>query len=76
MGEWLDEQDDWNDNRGAWNQFVTQFNANFTDSQRDQRVRIQLEVLKMKWPYIDQYTMDFERLLREVGYRSGSAECV
>ena len=30
----------------------------------------------MRWPLIDQYTMDFERLVREAGYQSSTSECV
>ena len=30
----------------------------------------------MRWPLIDQYTMDFKRLVREVRYQSGTPECV
>ena len=42
------------------------------DMQKDQQARNQLEVLKMKWLEIDhQYTMDFERLCREAGYKVG-----
>ena len=46
--------------------------ASFTDTQKDQRARNQLENLKMKWPEIDQYMMDFEKLSREAGYDIGS----
>jgi hypothetical protein len=30
----------------------------------------------MKWPFIDEYTMKFARLTREVGYQSGSAKSI
>jgi hypothetical protein len=30
----------------------------------------------MKWPLIDEYTMEFARLTREVGYQPGSAESI
>ena len=30
----------------------------------------------MRWPLIGQYTMDFERLVREAGYQSSTPECV
>ena len=30
----------------------------------------------MRWPLIDQYTMDFKRLVREAGYQSSTPECV
>ena len=30
----------------------------------------------MKWPEIDQYMMDFERLMHEVGYVTGTLESI
>ena len=30
----------------------------------------------MRWPLIDQYIIDFERLVREAGYQSSTLECV
>jgi hypothetical protein len=75
MGEWLDDCLAFEDNRDTWTQFTHQFLAAFADTQRDQRARNQLETLRMKWPEIDQYTMDFERLLREASYQKGTPEC-
>ena len=46
------------------------------DTQKDQRARNQLENLKMKWPEIDQYMMDFEKLSRKAGYKIGSPATV
>lgn len=67
-GDWSDRQDPLIDNiQGVWEQFEQQFLTTFTDTQRDQRARNQLESLKMKWPKINQYTMDFTRLMREAG---------
>ena len=76
IGEWLDEQPAQIDNRDTWNQFTAQFTTTFLDTQRDQRARNELEVLKMKWPHIDQYTMDFEKLMREANYRRGTPEAI
>lgn len=76
LGEWLDQQGPYDDNRDLWDQFISQFNATFADSQKDQRARNQLETHRMKWPFIDQYTMEFEKLCRDAGYQSGSAETV
>jgi hypothetical protein len=59
MGEWLDVQPDADDDIHAWRQFVTQFNASFMDSQKDQRARNDRENLRMKWPLINEYTMEF-----------------
>jgi hypothetical protein len=76
-GDWLELQNPIADDvRDTWNQFETQFLTSFADSQRDQRARNQLETLRMKWPFIDQYTMDFERLIREAGYQRGTPESV
>jgi hypothetical protein len=76
MGEWLDGQHPNDDDLDAWRQFVTQFNASFMDSQKDQRARNDRENLRMKWPLIDEYTMEFARLTREAGYQPGSAESI
>ena len=46
--------------------------APFTDIQKDQMARNQLENLRMKWLEIDQYTMDFKKLSREASYDIGS----
>ena len=76
-GNWLELQDPtMDDTQDTWNQFETQFLTAFADSQRDQRARNQLETLRMKWPLIDQYTMDFEKLVREAGYQKGTPESV
>ena len=60
----------------TWRQFAQQFIATFTDTQKDQRARNQLESLKMKWPEVDQYTMDFEKLMREAGYQLGTPKSI
>jgi hypothetical protein len=60
----------------TWDQFIAQFEAAFTDTQRDQRARSQLDSLRLKWPEIDQYTMNFKRLIREAGYAPGGAQTV
>ena len=77
MGEWLDNQNAiLDDRRDTWDQFMRQFLASFTDTQRDQRAWNQLEILRMKWPEIDQYIMDFERLIREAGYQTGTPKSI
>jgi hypothetical protein len=75
MGEWLNDHLPFEDNRDTWVQFTHQFLAAFADTQRDQRAQNQLEVLRMKWPEINRYTIDFKRLLREAGYQKGTPEC-
>ena len=64
------------DKLDMWRQFAQQFISTFTDTQKDQRARNQLESLKMKWPKVDQYTMDFKKLMREAGYRLGTPESI
>ena len=36
IGEWLDQTDELDDDQDLWNQFLTQFNYTFTNSQKDQ----------------------------------------
>ena len=38
------------------------------DSQKAQRVHIELQGLKMVWPEIDEYILKFEGIAHEVGY--------
>ena len=59
-----------------WRQFAQQFISTFTNTQKDQHACNQLESLKMKWPKVDQYTMDFEKLMREAGYRLCTPESI
>ena len=77
MGRWLDTLDPvTEDVLDTWNQFITQFEASFDDTQKVQKARNQLDRLVMKWPEVDQYTMDFEKLMREANYRIGSPESI
>ena len=64
------------DTLDTWNQFITQFKASFDDTQKVQKARNQLDRLVMKWPQVDQYTMDFEKLMREANYQIGSPESI
>ena len=76
-GNWLEMQDPAVDDiQDTWNQFETQFLTAFADSQRDQRARNQLEMLQIKWPLIDQYTIDFMKLVREAGYQRDTPESI
>ena len=38
------------------------------DSQKAQRARIELQMLKMTWPEIDEYISKFESIAHEAGY--------
>ena len=64
------------DELDTWRQFTQQFISTFTDTQKDQCTCNQLESLKMKWPEVDQYTMDFKKLMREARYRLGTPESI
>ena len=64
------------DTLDTWNQFITQFESSFDDIQKVQKARNQLDRLIMKWPKVDQYTMDFEKLMREANYQIGSPESI
>ena len=75
MGRWLDTLNPaTEDVLDTWDQFITQFEASFDDTQKVQKARSQLDRLTMKWPEVDQYTMDFEKLTREANYQIGSPE--
>ena len=76
VGDWLDRLTPLDDEFDTWDQFANQFLVAFANTQRDQKAWTELQNLRMRWPLIDQYTMDFERLIREVGYQSGTPECV
>ena len=75
MGKWLDTLNPaTEDELDTWNQFIVQFETSFNDTQRVQKARSQLDRLAMRWPEVDQYTMDFEKLTREADYQIGSPE--
>ena len=75
MGRWLDTLNPaTEDELDTWNQFIVQFETSFDDTQKVQNARSQLDRLAMKWPEVDQYTMDFEKLTREANYQIGSPE--
>ena len=76
VGDWLDRLTPQDDEFDTWDQFANQFLVAFADTQRDQKARTKLQNLRMRWPLIDQYTMDFERLVREAGYQSSTPECI
>jgi len=74
--DWLERMTPLDDELDTWRQFAQQFISTFTNTQKDQHAHNQLESLKMKWPEVDQYTMDFEKLMREAGYRLGTPESI
>jgi Retrotransposon gag protein len=77
IGAWLDSLDPATDDiQLTWDMFVQEFTEHFTDSQEQQRVRLDLDKCKMRFPEIDQYIADFEELVRHAGYTIGSKETI
>ena len=74
IGEWIDRLTPQDDIQAVWDHFLDKFASQFQDSQRAQRAMIELKQLKMKWPNIDQYINDFEKLVRLAGYTLGNQE--
>ena len=56
------------DTNATYQQFITNFCACFMDSQKAQRARIELQMLKMTWPEIDEYISKFESIAHKAGY--------
>ena len=51
-----------------WTGFLLEFRKQFQDTQAEERARLQIEGMKMKWPDVDQYIQDFERVARKAEY--------
>lgn len=63
MGNFLDLLDPVMDNiLAVWDQFLTEFQEQFQDTQQENWVRTQIKNHKMKFPEIDQYISLFEEL--------------
>jgi hypothetical protein len=77
MGMWIDSLDPIDDDiQEVWTTFIQEFNDHFTDSQLQQRGRINLNKCKMCFPGIDQYISDFKELVRQAGYTIGNEETI
>jgi len=74
--DWLEWMTPLDNELDTWRQFAQQFISTFTNTQKDQCACNQLKSLKMKWPEVDQYTMDFEKLMREARYRLGTPKSI
>jgi hypothetical protein len=48
--------------------FLLEFRNQFQDMQAEERVHLQIKGMKMKWPDINQYIQDFERITRKAEY--------
>ena len=75
VNRWTQQQLEWlmtlqpvNDTHATYQQFIINFCTCFMDSQKAQRVRIELQTLKMTWPEIDEYISKFESITHEAGY--------
>jgi hypothetical protein len=77
MGTWINSLDPANDDiHEVWTTFVQEFNDHFTDSQSQQRARLELNRCKMHFPEVDQYISDFEDLVHQAGYTIGNEETI
>ena len=56
------------DTNATYQQFITNFRACFMDSQKAQRARIELQMLRMTWPEIDEYISKFKSIAHKAGY--------
>ena len=76
MGAWLDTLQALDNIPAVWDQFLTEFSNQYQDTQRQQRAQAELKALKLKWPEIDQYANNFERLTRVAGYNLANPETI
>jgi Retrotransposon gag protein len=77
MGTWIDSLDPINEDvHEVWTTFVQEFNNYFTDSQSQQRARLDLDKCKMCFPNINQYISDFEDLVRQASYTISNEETI
>jgi len=76
MGAWLDTLQAIDDIPAVWDQFLVEFSNQYQDTQRQQSARAELKALRLKWPDINQYTNNFERLTRVAGYNLANPETI
>ena len=69
MGEWFDTLQPHSDTHGTWQTFLDDFRCKYQDTQSEERARIAIKNLKMKWLLIDQYIQDFEHTTIKAGYQ-------
>jgi hypothetical protein len=74
MGNFLDRLRPVDNIPDLWMQFLEEFRQQFQDTQKKDRVHMQLEGLRMKFPEIDTYITKFEELARQAGYTAGNPE--
>ena len=75
VNQWMQQQLEWlmtlqpaDDTHAMYQQFIMNFCAHFMDSQKAQRARIELQMLKMTRLEIDEYISKFESIAHEAGY--------
>jgi hypothetical protein len=69
QGDWVDRLDPLiEDVPDVWLHFLIEFRNQFQDTQAEERARLQIESMKMKWPDVDQYIQDFERVAQKAKY--------
>jgi Retrotransposon gag protein len=77
MGGWIDTLDPVNNNiQEVWDTFIQEFNDHFSDSQLQQRARLELDKCKMHFPDVDQYISDFKDLVWQAGYTISNKETI
>src|SRR5712672_528797 len=76
IGAWLDTLQSVDDIPAVWDQFLAEFSNQYQDTQRQQCARAELKALRLKWPEIDQYANNFERLMRVAGYNLANLETI
>ena len=64
------------DNQDMYNQFITQFHAQFLDSGKALRAHNKLRNLKMSWPHINQYIANFKQLVDDGEYDKNHTKCI
>jgi hypothetical protein len=64
------------DNQDTYDQFIAQFRAQYLDTGKVQRARTKLRNLKMHWPHIDQYIIDFEQLVEDANFDKDHDESI
>jgi hypothetical protein len=74
FGDFFDTLTPADDIPATWATFLDEFAHQFQDTQREERAKLKLQMLCMKWPKIDQYISQFEQLAREPGYTIGNLE--
>ena len=55
---------------------MQEFNDHFSNSQLQQRARLELDKCKMCFPDVDQYISDFEDLVQQASYTIGNEETI